>query len=66
LGKPTILFRRITERKEGVGENTVISNFDSKIIRDFVSRYQDYAKSPLEPEVSPTEIIITSLNQFSS
>ena len=64
LGKPTILFRRITERKEGVGENAVISNFDSEIIRDFVSRYQDYVKSPLEPEISPTEIILSSLEEF--
>ena len=64
LGKPTILFRRATERQEGVGANVVISNYDINIIRDFVTRYQEYARPPVQPEKSPTEIIIANLTQF--
>ena len=64
LGKPTILFRKATERNEGLGTNVVISNFDTNIIRDFVSRHKDYKKNLIHPEKSPTKIIIPSLTQF--
>ena len=64
LGKPTILLRRATERQEGVGANVVISNYDINIIRDFVTRYHDYARPPVRLEKSPSEIIISNLGQF--
>jgi UDP-N-acetylglucosamine 2-epimerase (non-hydrolysing) len=64
LGKPTILFRRTTERQEGIGENVIISDFDINIIMDFVSQYQKYARKPVLSKKSPTEIIISNLNQF--
>ena len=64
LGKPTILFRKATERKEGLGTNAIISDFDINIIRDFVSRHKDYEKHLIHPEKSPTEIIVSNLTQF--
>ena len=64
LGKPTLLFRKSTERKEGLGANVVISNYEKQKIIDFVSKYEQYATPPVHLDESPTEIIISSLTQF--
>lgn len=64
LGKPTLLFRSATERKEGIGANVVVSNYDRKIINEFVANYKQYATLPVRPEKSPTEIIISNITQF--
>ena len=64
LGKPTLLFRTITERQEGLGANVVISNYERQKINDFVSNYGQYATSPVQLEKKPSEIIITNLTQF--
>jgi UDP-N-acetylglucosamine 2-epimerase (non-hydrolysing) len=64
LGIPTILFREETERKEGLGENVVLSKFDDKIIKDFVENYEDYRKQPLFEKVSPSKEIVDYLKDF--
>jgi UDP-N-acetylglucosamine 2-epimerase (non-hydrolysing) len=64
LGKPTLLFRKATERQEGLGKNVVISNYENQKINDFVSNYKQYATPPIYLKKSPTEIIISNLKQF--
>jgi UDP-N-acetylglucosamine 2-epimerase (non-hydrolysing) len=61
LGVPTILFREETERKEGLGENIVLSKFDKAIIDDFVVRYEDFRRKALFEDVSPSERIVDYL-----
>lgn len=58
LGIPTLLFRYETERREGLGENVVISRFDRNIIDDFTSRLEQFRKQPLLGEAQPSERII--------
>lgn len=54
LGIPTLLFRDHTERKEGLGENVVLSMFEKDIINEFVNNYKDYKREPLFRKVYPS------------
>jgi UDP-N-acetylglucosamine 2-epimerase (non-hydrolysing) len=67
LGKPCLLFRKATERREGLGKNVVLSRFDEHIIDNFISNYQDYIQESEDPEIGPSEIIVQYLKMnFSS
>lgn len=61
LGVPTLLFRDHTERKEGLGENIVLSMFDKGIIDEFVSNFKNYRREPLFREEHPSERIVDYL-----
>ncbi|MCJ7792563.1 MAG: UDP-N-acetylglucosamine 2-epimerase [Candidatus Marinimicrobia bacterium] len=64
LGKPCLLMRKTTERKEGLGQNVVISKYDRKIIKDFTNNYQNYRLDPLIREISPSKIIVECLTKW--
>ena len=57
LGKPVLLFRNVSERNEGLGENAVLSRFDPAVIENFTDNYSSYAKDPLTAEKKPSSII---------
>ena len=61
LGVPTLLFRDHTERKEGLGENIVLSMFDKEVIDEFVEKFKKYRREPLFAEVHPSEEIVENL-----
>jgi UDP-N-acetylglucosamine 2-epimerase (non-hydrolysing) len=61
LGVPTILFREETERKEGLGENVVLSKFDNRTITNFVENYKDFKREPLFEKVNPSKKIVEYL-----
>lgn len=63
MGKPTLLFRDETERREGLGTTAVISRLDPVVISDFVRDYQKYQRpSTLAPKSqSPSRIIAAYL-----
>lgn len=42
LGVPCLLYRSATERPEGIGQNVVLSKYDSKIINKFLDNYSQY------------------------
>ncbi len=58
LGVPTLLFRRETERREGLGKNAVLSRFDSQIIHDFVEAPERYRTQPDLGQAEPCERIL--------
>jgi UDP-N-acetylglucosamine 2-epimerase (non-hydrolysing) len=64
LGIPTILFREETERKEGLGENVVLSKFDKEVVDSFVNNYGQYRRKPLFEKVSPSREIVDYLKDF--
>lgn len=64
LGKPCLLFRCETERTEGLGENVVLSNFDSAIIDNFVTNYKSYKRKPISGNTSPSHFIVNQLKEF--
>jgi UDP-N-acetylglucosamine 2-epimerase len=46
LGIPCLLYRRLSERDDGLGKNVVISNFDPETISEFVTNYESYRATP--------------------
>lgn len=67
LGKPTLLFRNVTERIEGLDDTVVLSHFDRKIIKEFISNYKTMQKPFLNVQTSPSKVIINYLiKEFSS
>ena len=64
LGIPCLLFRSETERREGLGENVVVSNFDPVIIEDFVHYYESYRRKPVSESFSPSNFIVNQLEKF--
>ena len=64
LGKPVLLYRKATERGEGLGINCVVSEYKKDKIDNFFENYQSYKRDFLQIENSPTEMIIESLKKF--
>jgi UDP-N-acetylglucosamine 2-epimerase (non-hydrolysing) len=60
LGKPCLLMRKASERPEGLGENVVLSNFDSARIAHFVRNLEDYRRAPTAARHRPSDIVIDS------
>jgi UDP-N-acetylglucosamine 2-epimerase (non-hydrolysing) len=61
LGVPTLLFRNESERREGLGQNIVISKFDMKIIDEFVQKPEKYRREPSIGKYQPSEAIIKAV-----
>jgi len=67
LGKPTLLFRKRTERLDGIGANVVLSNYQWNIIKDFISNYKHYTIQYEKTGESPSSTIVRhliSLNRY--
>jgi len=64
LGKPCLIMRKTTERKEGINQNSIISNYDKKIIDHFFKNLEKYKKTPLNTQSSPSKIIIDSIEKY--
>lgn len=61
LGKPCLLLRAETERREGLGESCVLSLFDPQIVGDFLANPMRFARPPVFPRVSPSQLICDAL-----
>ena len=58
LGKPVLLLRMATERREGLGENCVLSRYDPQVVDRFVEQWQSHRR-PLDlGQDSPSRIIV--------
>ncbi|MAG50560.1 UDP-N-acetylglucosamine 2-epimerase (non-hydrolyzing) [archaeon] len=64
LGKPCILLRYETERKEGLEKNVVLTKFNKKIIEDFINSYKNYKTEMLSDIISPSKLIVDSIREF--
>lgn len=61
LGVPTLIHRKATEQREGVGRNIVISGWDLDLLRNFL-RDPDRHRHPISPpERSPSDVIVEDL-----
>ena len=61
LGVPTLVWRRRTERGDGVGANVVVSGHDPAVERAFLADPQRYRRVPFLPDCSPSEEILDVL-----
>ena len=62
LGVPTLLFRNVTERREGLGKNIVMSRFDPEIIDEFLSNLEVYRMPPFLTEAHPSQVILQTIS----
>lgn len=64
LGLPCLLMRKTTERQEGIGGNAVLSNYDAGVVDDFVEDPARYRRPPAFEKVSPSDIIVDSIERY--
>lgn len=64
LGKPTLILRDETERQEGIGKTALISKLDMEKVKDFIKNYKKYKQPRVKKKVSPTNIIVDSIEEF--
>lgn len=65
LGVPALLFRNETERREGLGQNVVVSRFDREIIREFLSNLERYRVTPAAVDAQPAQVILQTIAKMS-
>jgi UDP-N-acetylglucosamine 2-epimerase len=66
LGKPIILLRNATERPDGLGENCLLSHYDTTAIDHFLSTIAAQKHHPPNITVSPSEIILEHCLPFTA
>ena len=66
LGIPTLIHRRATETKDGLGENIVLSEWDSEIVRNFVQNRSSYRRDQISLKYSPSEIAAHAIKDWIS
>lgn len=66
LGKPCLIMRNKTERMEGIGENTMLSEYDPKRILDFCKNYETYKGTGVYTQSKPSSIVANTLSKYQS
>ena len=64
LGVPTLLWRKVSERPDGIGANVVVSEFDQAVIDDFLADPMRHAVPPADLGVAPSEVILDRLQDL--
>jgi UDP-N-acetylglucosamine 2-epimerase (non-hydrolysing) len=63
LDLPCLVHRVKTERREGVGENVVLSGMDSGVLRDFLDEPARFRRTTSLPPASPSDVILDDLER---
>ena len=61
LGKPCLLLRLSTERREGLGESCVLSEFIPETIAGFLNDPESFKRAPATSSQSPSRTILEAL-----
>ncbi len=61
LGVPTLLWRKHTDRPDGLGANVVLSGYEEAAVRDFIDDPERFRRAVRVPEVTPSERILQVL-----
>jgi len=61
MGKPCLLLRNYTERREGLGRNVVLSKNKKPAILQFLRHYKKYRFSSVHSKIKPSKIIANYL-----
>jgi UDP-N-acetylglucosamine 2-epimerase (non-hydrolysing) len=61
LDIPCLVHRRRTERREGIGENVVLSGYDLDTLRDFLDDPGRFRRRQPLPDSSPSDVIVADL-----
>jgi len=52
-----------TERREGLGENIVLSRMDTDALRGFLAAPSSYRRTSVLPDLSPSDVIVDDLER---
>ena len=61
LGKPAAIHREAVESQQGIGDNLLLTGLDMDVLRDFLGRWEAYARPSLLEQFHPTEVIVSEL-----
>jgi UDP-N-acetylglucosamine 2-epimerase (non-hydrolysing) len=61
MGKPCLVMRKTTERKDGIGSNALMYGGDVNMILKFAKCYNKYERESIVGEYSPSKIISDNL-----
>jgi UDP-N-acetylglucosamine 2-epimerase (non-hydrolysing) len=61
LGIPCLIIRNETERKDGIGNNAILSYFDQAATEHFIHNYGELRQPIHRPNASPSDIIIDDI-----
>ncbi|HEX2112410.1 MAG TPA: UDP-N-acetylglucosamine 2-epimerase [Gaiellaceae bacterium] len=61
LNLPCLVHRKRTERREGLGENVVLSRFDADVMRNFLENPERFRRRTSLPAASPSDVIVADL-----
>lgn len=64
LGKPCLIFRKATERQEGINHNAMLSMLNAEKISEFMNNIEQYQKAPIHASKSPSTIIVDGLKEY--
>lgn len=65
LGIPCLLLRKTTERREGLGKNVVLSEYDFDVVDNFCRKYKEFKCAKVKiNEFSPSQIIVSEIIKF--
>jgi UDP-N-acetylglucosamine 2-epimerase (non-hydrolysing) len=63
LDLPCLVHRVRTERREGIGENAVLSDLRVDVLRDFLADPSRYRRRSALPDASPSDVIVSDLER---
>lgn len=61
FGIPTLVHRKVSESREGIGTSALLSGWDQEVVADFLARAEDYRVRDVDPGASPSDIIVDDL-----
>ena len=63
LDRPCLVHRLRTERRDGLGENVVLSGMRADVLRDFLADAGRFRRRSALPVLSPSDVIVDDLEQ---
>jgi UDP-N-acetylglucosamine 2-epimerase (non-hydrolysing) len=63
LDRPCLVHRVRTERREGLGENVVLSGKKLEVVQEFLEMPDRYRRRSVLPDVSPSDVIVGDLER---
>ena len=64
LGTPTLLWRRGSERPDGVGRNVVVSGYDREVVADFLADPTRHGRRPGDLSAVPSQVVFEHLRDM--
>ena len=63
LDRPCLVHRKRTERREGLGETTVLSRLDTGVLEDFLREPGRFRRTSAVPAASPSDVVVDDLER---